>query len=522
MKKVAIRANKKRKREIDKNVKDISAWRSKYLVAVSKKKVFTWKAAFFIFFAGGIMAATIFSIVLNIQMRSKAGELNQMMEKVKKKGCVADGLLSGYGGDTDSLIEMINRSECQYLHRAVETWADKPDFEKVELNIKKIKKPGVIVGMFLAEALDPTKKYKDTASGIEYDFSKMCTAGSQGTWGGNTCKANLDNTAYRKYLMAVSKKAMDIGIRSFLFGQIYMQEGPNLKDSKIDEVLDEMRNYAKKNNMEIIIGAQTNTISDENYLKKFDYIEGGIGQTPSGAIDEGPCDKYYSEKRGGWCWALLWNKMFSEKSRNVVLHLDWSGAEDDDMSVFSKMTREERIKTLYKYHKQFNATDMGFLMPFLAVINPKNPLCNGPTKEFYAPDNKYTCKDEDDINAILKGTFIGNNAKFISQKVPETMETGKKYLISITYSNDGKFGWNRKNSYRLGSQNPQDNVFWGINRVDFSADEMINIGMEKTFTFEITAPQRAGIFTIDWQMVSEETEWFGEKTPTATVTVLNS
>jgi hypothetical protein len=510
---------KNRKRAIDITAKDIMTWHSDSLVAISKKKVFTWKVFFVFFFVIGILAASVVSIFLNIESRSKAEVENIMIEKMKKKGCVADGLLSGYGTDTDNLIEMINRSECQYLHRAVETWASPPDFDAVEKNIQKIKKSDLVIGMFLAEAINPKKKYKDKETGKEFDFSKMCKAGSMGMWGDNTCKADMDNKDYREYLVDVSEKAIDLGITSFLFGQIYMQEGADLSDSKIPDVIKEIRKYAKKKDIQIVIGAQTNTISNEKYLKNFDYIEGGVGQTPSGKIDEGPCDKYYGERRGGWCWALLWNKLFSERANNVILHLDWSGADDDDMSVFSRMTQEDRIRTLYKFHKQFNAKNMGFLMPFLAVINPKNPLCFGPTKEFYAPDNKYTCKDEDDMNAILKGTFIGNDAKFVSRKIPEKMEAGKKYAISVTYLNSGKFGWSQKNNYRLGAQNPADNVFWGLNRTDLEKDEFIEKGKTKTFNFEVTAPGKAGTFTMDWQMVNEEIEWFGEKTPTATVVV---
>jgi hypothetical protein len=525
MKKEKIKKQKKpaaRKRKIDKDIQEIRAWHSGSLVAISKKKIFTWKAIFAFFFIFGILAASAFSIFLNIEMKSKAETDSVAMEKIKKKGCVADGLLSGYGGDTDNLIEMINRSQCQYLHRAVETWANPPDFEAVEKNIKKIKKPDMILGMFLAEAINPKKKYKDLETGKEFYFSKMCKSDSLGMWGVDTCKADMDNKDYREYLISISKKAIDLGITSFLFGQVYMQEGPDLSASKIPEVLLDVRQYAMMKNIGIVIGAQTNTIKDEKYLKNFDYIEGGVGQTPGGKIDEGPCDKYYGEKRGGWCWALLWNKMFSSRANNVVLHLDWSGAEDDDMSVFSRMNQDDRIRTLYMFHKRFTSNGMGFLMPFLAVIHPQNQNCSGPTKEFYAPDNKYSCKDEDDMNAILKETFVGNDAKFISQNIPEKMAAGKKYTISVTFSNAGKLNWNPKNSYFLGAQNPQDNNFWGMKRVKLEDNKDIEKGKEKTLTFEVTAPKKEGTFTMDWQMVNEGVEWFGEKTPTTKITVTNS
>jgi hypothetical protein len=511
---------KKKVKKINSDIRDIQSWYLKSLVAVSKKRVRTLKIIFVLAFFLGTVVAIFFAIYLRIQSQSRATERSVLMDRIIKKGCVADGLLSGYGEDTDSLIEMINRSECEYIHRAVETWAAPPNFEKVALNLQKIKKPNMIVGMFLAEAINPKEKYIDE-EGNKYDFSKMCREGSQGMWGNNTCKADMNDREYRKYLVSVTKRAMDLGIASFLFGQVYMQENSNLTDSKISEVIDEMRKYAKKKNKKIVIGAQTNTISNQEYLENFDYIEGGVGESPTGHIDEGPCNDYYKEKRGGWCWAMLWHDTFLKKANDVVVHLDWSGAEDDDMSVYSRMNQEDRIRNLYKFYKNFTSKNIGFLMPFLAVINSKNSSCYGPSKEFYAPDNKYFCKDEDSINAILRGNFVGNNAKFVSQKIPEKMEAGKKYTVSITYENIGKFSWSQKNSYRLGSQSPQDNLIWGLNRIDFGKDEIIETGKTKTFTFEMAAPQEAGSYNMDWQMVADGLEWFGEKTPTSVVEIIN-
>jgi hypothetical protein len=521
MKKNKNKAKKNSKRKIGEYVKDIDFWRRNSLVVVSKKRIRLWKIIFVLAFAIGTVSALIFSIYLRLNNESKAAGQSVIMDTMKRKGCVADGLLSGYGSDTDSLIDMINRSECQYLHRAVETWANPPDFEKVGENLKKIKKPDLVIGMFLAEAINPKKKYTDE-EGNKFDFSKMCREKSAGTWGENTCKADMDNKEYRKYLISVTKRAMDLGITSFLFGQVYMQEGSDLSNSKISEVIEAMKEYALKKGKKIIIGAQTNTIKDEKYLGKFDYIEGGVGESPAGHIDEGPCNDYYKEKRGGWCWAMLWNGMFSKKANEVILALDWNGLPDDDMSVYSRMDQEDRIKNLNKFYKIFTSKNIGFLMPFLAVINSKNPLCWGPTREFYAPDNKYSCQDEDSINAILKGTFIGNDARFISQTVPEKMIAGKKYPITVNIRNNGRFNWSLDKKYRLGSQNEQDNNIWGLNRIEMNPGSGVLPGQTAAFVFEITAPANPGTYNFQWQMVDEGIEWFGEKTPSIAVAVANS
>lgn len=320
------------------------------------------------------------------------------MEVMKRKGCVADGMLSGYGGNTVSMTKLINRSECVYLHRALETWADPPDFEKAEEIMQRVKKYPVIYGMFIAEAIRKNADYPDSSERKEFDFSKMCRHGSDDRWGEHTCIPEFKSSEYRKYVLYITERAMDIGIQSFLFGQIYLQDGDIGGKSEVTKIVSEMRKYAKQKNMEIVIGAQTNHITDEKYLKNFDFIEGGVGINSQGKIEEGPC-----LSRKSSCWALLWNEDFTSKAKNVFLHLDWSGLVYDDMSIFARMDHETRIKTLSNLYYYFTSRNMAFLMPFLATINKKNGGCYGPMKRFYSPDNKYSCNDENEINAILKG-----------------------------------------------------------------------------------------------------------------------
>jgi len=84
---------------------------------------------------------------------------NFTMDTLKKRGCVADGFLSQYAGNTDSMVKLINRSECQYLHRALETWLSPPDFDKATEIMLKIKKPNMVFGMFIAEAIRKSATY---------------------------------------------------------------------------------------------------------------------------------------------------------------------------------------------------------------------------------------------------------------------------------------------------------------------------------------------------------------------------
>lgn len=320
------------------------------------------------------------------------------MDVIKKKGCVADGFLSEYGNDTKEMVKLIDRSECVYLHRALETWLKKPDFKKAKEIMQKVQKKPVVYGMFLAEAVRRDHEY-EVAGGKDFDFGKMCRKGTQGKWTPDSCAPSIQSVEYRRYLKSITRQAMDLGIQSFLFGQVVLQdEHPNFENGDMKKVIDDMRSYAKSKNMDIIIGGQTDSITDEKYLRMFDYIEGGLGMGEDGQIENGACWSRMED-----CWALLWHERYASKANHVLLHLDWSGLTWDDMGVFSRMTHKERIERLRYFYNFFTAQDMGFMMPYLAIINRQNEGCHGRSKGFYSPNKKYECKDEEKIREIMGG-----------------------------------------------------------------------------------------------------------------------
>jgi hypothetical protein len=316
------------------------------------------------------------------------------METMKTKGCVADGLLSGYGGDTQKAVDMINRSNCVYLHRALETWNAIPNFTLAQNIMEKITKPDAIYGMFIAEALNTRSDLYYPDEHRYFNFKDMCQDGTENDWGEGTCKPSFSKIEYRKYVTYITQKAMDIGIRSFLFGQICYQD--NLSDPMASKIVSKMRDYAQEKNIKIAIGAQTNAVQNESYLKNFDYIEGGVGIDEQGNIESGPC-----WSRLGSCWALLWNDAYFPKANNVLLNLDWSGFTYDDMATFAKMDKSTRAKTLKNLYNYFTKKNIGFLMPISAALHKENDGCYGPSKKFYSPSNEYDCKDENSINSIL-------------------------------------------------------------------------------------------------------------------------
>jgi hypothetical protein len=325
------------------------------------------------------------------------------MARMKQQGCIADGFLSDYGENANNMAKLINRSQCYYLHRALETWLRPPDFELAQKIKARVNKQDLVYGMFIAEALDTKANYFYPPENRDFEFAKMCRDGSENKWGEHTCQPSFEKREYMLYVQYITKQAMDMGIQSFMFGQIFLQDNNDPNRSSLSAVMSSMHGYADSKGMKIVIGAQTNDIEDESYLRMFDYIEGGVGLHTDGSIESGACFSRWWKKTGDWCWALLWNDKFSSKANNVFIHLDWSGRSGDDMSTFARMSQNERFKTMQQLHAYFTSRNIGFFLPFLAPLPVDNGSCFGPKKRFYSPDNRYTCKDEETFNAILSG-----------------------------------------------------------------------------------------------------------------------
>ncbi|MCG8592708.1 MAG: hypothetical protein MJE66_25745, partial [Proteobacteria bacterium] len=112
-----------------------------------------------------------------------------------------------------------------------------------------------------------------------------------------------------------------------------------------------------------------------------------------------------------------------------------------------------------------------------------------------------------------------DNAAFVSQSVPSSLTAGGTHTVSVTMRNTGNTTWTHAGRYRLGSQNPQDNERWGLGRVVLSPSDSIAPGQQKTFTFQITAPNTPGPAAFRWRMVHEGVNWFGAFTPNTAIQV---
>lgn len=322
----------------------------------------------------------------------------QIMDTMKNHGCVWDGLLNDTASTTAADIALLNRSQCKYAWRALESWQWPPDFTQALMTLGKITKTDIVYGMNIAEDLPTNVKYWYPDEVRYFDFPSMCRTGSVGFWGPHTCKPTLESPEYRKYLTYIMKRAVDTGVQEFLIGQVYYID--TVSATKLPPVIADVRAYAQQQNKQIIVGAQTNDITDAAYLAQFDYIEGGVGQDAQGNIEEGPCASKMSSN--SFCWGLLWNPRYASHAQNVVIALDWTGLAIDDTNMFSHMSTAQRAAFLLKARDYFRAKGVGFLMPFRVPIMQGGGGCHGASLRYYTPDDEYGCPDEAAVNALLR------------------------------------------------------------------------------------------------------------------------
>jgi cysteine-rich repeat protein len=104
----------------------------------------------------------------------------------------------------------------------------------------------------------------------------------------------------------------------------------------------------------------------------------------------------------------------------------------------------------------------------------------------------------------------GHDSLCISASGPSQMIVGSSGTMTVVMKNMGTASWTNASGFKLGSQDPQDNELWGFTRVEMADDDIVTTGQTYQFTFDVTAPSVAGIYSSDWKMVQEWVIWFGE------------
>ena len=119
--------------------------------------------------------------------------------------------------------------------------------------------------------------------------------------------------------------------------------------------------------------------------------------------------------------------------------------------------------------------------------------------------------DEVRVSRVVRDlTFAprpGNDARFVSQWTPPA-EAGQPYEAQFTFRNIGTTAWSAMTMHRLGAEAPRDNGRWGTGRVELP--RVVQPGEQVTITAALTAPATPGSYPLQFAMVQEGAEWFGE------------
>ena len=109
-----------------------------------------------------------------------------------------------------------------------------------------------------------------------------------------------------------------------------------------------------------------------------------------------------------------------------------------------------------------------------------------------------------------------NAATFVGQSVPSSVVAGETFSATVTMQNTGTTTWTSAGGYRLGSLVTGDP--WG-SRALLDTNASVAPGQRKLFTISAVAPQAAGNYAFQWQMVQESLGWFGAASPLVSVAV---
>jgi hypothetical protein len=143
------------------------------------------------------------------------------------------------------------------------------------------------------------------------------------------------------------------------------------------------------------------------------------------------------------------------------------------------------------------------------MVDEKSSACVGQEFGDFTPNVSIT---------VVSPT--ANYACFGPQTLPQNIHYGQQSTVTVTMTNCGTTTWTSAAGYRLGSQGPQDNMYWGTNRIDLPPNTSVGHGDSVTFRFVVTAPtyldNRSYYVPFTWQMLQEGVGFFGQ-TPVPTL-----
>ena len=96
-----------------------------------------------------------------------------------------------------------------------------------------------------------------------------------------------------------------------------------------------------------------------------------------------------------------------------------------------------------------------------------------------------------------------DKAEFVSQEVPTFINPGETHSVSINFKNAGTTTWTKFGGYSLVCTVDSALDTWGSCRVELDTDDSIAHGENKTFSFNVTAPNPEGVYGFQWSLLKE-------------------
>lgn len=115
--------------------------------------------------------------------------------------------------------------------------------------------------------------------------------------------------------------------------------------------------------------------------------------------------------------------------------------------------------------------------------------------------------------------WSGDDAAFVSQRLPETMGIDEIGEVSVVMKNTGKFDWTEEEKVRLGALCPLDSFVWGFPRTLLPFGFTVKPGEDAEFKIKIKAPSIPGSYNFQRGLVREGVHWFGGRTPITKIKV---
>lgn len=435
-----------------------------------------------------------------------------LMSEIKNHGCVAASLLfgdKGYvpgGARFQQDVSMLAASPCRYLHGSIQTYNRPPIWDDIVARkgvVDASTSKTYVYSMAIAENVDTGAKYTDPTTGHTFDFLSMCpTPPASGL---ETCTPSFARPEYQDYVVSIVTKALEEGVQDFVFGQPFLT-GLETHLGQPNNVLDRIAAAARNSGRVYVLGAQTNSNSNPDFLQKFDYIMGGLGITADGSIDQSDANSHCALSVPEFCYALLWDPFYVALANNVVISLDWASFPTDEMHRFARMSRKDRQDLIYTEFTRMRGIGgsgkVSLLLPYRAVIQTTHgDECRDIDSDYYTPSMDGNCRDENAFALVLNGGTPSSNsandrAERVLQEVPRSMVAGKAYTVSFTLRNTGTNNW--LSTYSLMQQGTAL-----LNQTGNSVGSVPVAPQEaKTFHIALTAPTATGPYQFNWQMTS--------------------